>query len=771
MYRSLVALASVLVLVASPCNTAQQNELSMDVIVGFDGYCRLGGWCPVYAVLANEGEDVEGELCVQAPGTESPGDVYCTAVQLPAHSRKAYFVYVPVISNRTSRIAIELAAGQQTLAAQQTAIRYLERTDWLYGVISSTPSNLNFLADVAPASGNAVVSHLDVDSLPPDLLGWSGLDVLVLNDVDSSALTGSQRAALEEWISMGGHLIVGGGANGPQTATAVLDLLPVTPGTIETVETLSGLSSLVDAAQHPAPYPVLASSLADGDVLARQDDLILVARRREGAGTVTFTAFDAGLNVFVDWRDNIRLWSTLTATQFPATNHLTVQDSYNAISAMQAIPNLHALSLLHVIGFLIVYIILIGPLNYFVLHKLDRREWAWITIPLLIVAFTALSYLTGFQIRGNSPILHQLAVVYVPQEAPLGRATEMVGIFSPHRARYDIQVPAGGIRRMFSTSFYADSSHQPLHVTEQVDHWTARSVRVDVGDMQYLQRDSYVEVAAIESTLQIATLTSSQLHISGEVTNGSIPLRDAVLLTAQHEQRLGALAPGQSFTVDLPFASYASSFSNLPERILGPGDYWSDQDTYRQYMLLQAFFPYNNPTIMIPGIYLVGWSDEPLSPLGIAGRNSVQKGVTLYIYHLPATYLGTGDQSNVPKELIVPYLEQTTGNTSINDSYLRLSYGGTATFRFSAWPGAATDQGARVTLILDRWTGSSQAPPQVSLWDWEQGTWQAITVGWGDTVIPSAQRFIHPSNILRVQLRAPANEYVELQSIAIRIER
>ena len=41
---------------------------------------------------------------------------------------------------------------------------------------------------------------------------------------------------------------------------------------------------------------------------------------------------------------------------------------------------------------IVAYILLIGPISYFVLRRIDRRELAWVTAPILVVVFTACSY-------------------------------------------------------------------------------------------------------------------------------------------------------------------------------------------------------------------------------------------------------------------------------------------------------------------------------------------------------------------------------------------
>ncbi|MBK8024645.1 MAG: hypothetical protein IPK19_25285 [Chloroflexi bacterium] len=51
--------------------------------------------------------------------------------------------------------------------------------------------------------------------------------------------------------------------------------------------------------------------------------------------------------------------------------------------------------MLPLFGFLALYILLVGPANYFLLSRINRREWAWVTIPILILVFSALAHTLG----------------------------------------------------------------------------------------------------------------------------------------------------------------------------------------------------------------------------------------------------------------------------------------------------------------------------------------------------------------------------------------
>jgi len=261
----------------------------MQVEVGFDGYCRSDAWCPVYTVISNEGAGVEGELRVavgSVTGSDEP-NMYVRPVVLPAHSRKAYFLYVPSAgASSRFRLTVQLLSAGKVLSSAGGTVQRLDEQDRLYGVASGNPSALNFLSDVAPTGGRATVARLNLVSLPPDPLAWEGLDVLILNDVDTTALSRERRQALETWVAHGGHLIVGGGAGVDRTVAGVAGLLPVATGGVRAVDDLWGLGEQFSAPVVPASYPVVEATLRGGGVLIEGrgeggggEDLILMARR------------------------------------------------------------------------------------------------------------------------------------------------------------------------------------------------------------------------------------------------------------------------------------------------------------------------------------------------------------------------------------------------------------------------------------------------------------------------------------------------------------
>jgi hypothetical protein len=761
--------------VCQPASAQDDQGLTMSVSAGFDGYCRSNAWCPVHVVLSNEGADVEGELRVSLDGDVNPA-AYIRRVTLPAQSRKSYFFHLPLYDLPSRpKVVVQLWAGRKIVVSRSVTTILLEEDEQLYGIVSAAPSDLAFLGTIAPVARKAVVAQLDLESLSPVPLSWEGLDVLVLNDVDTTVLSGEQKQALATWVAHGGHLVVGGGAGAARTAAGLSNLLSASIDGIRSVDDLWALGELVGVSVAPGPYAIAEATLRDGEVLVEQEGAVLVARRTVGVGNVTFLAFDAGVNPFVDWDDNVRLWQWLVGGFF-SQQRPTIQNGYQAREAVNTIPGIKHPSILQILGFLLIYVILIGPVNYVVLRKLDRRELAWITIPVLVLGFSACAYVTGFQLRGFDAIVHRLVVVYVPQEVQIGRVSQLVGLFSPRRTNYDVWMEGMEVRA-FSGGYYYDApSGRPLHVYREAEGVTVTDLRVDVGGIEPFIAEGYADVPGVDSDLRLVKPASS-LRLQGSI-RPQIPLEDAVLLVGVQVKQLGDLEAGQEVIVREPFNGSAVIAAGLSDRVLGTAAYWDDPFLYRRYHFLGAVFdPYYGPYGMgTPsrvglgsGVYLLGWSDEqiPLSAEVVNWPYSAL-GTALYIYALPVAEAEADTMSIIPPELISREMVDVVGYVEELPEGFYMEFESEATFRFTLW---GTEVPEVEEIVLNMREGYDYAyPPSVSIWDWESEDWRPVGgVAWGQYSIPNGWRYVSSSGVVLLRFKAAATgTTIERLEIAIK---
>ena len=74
-------------------------------------------------------------------------------------------------------------------------------------------------------------------------------------------------------------------------------------------------------------------------------------------------------------------------------------------------PHLRLPSLPAVAMLFLAYALTIGPITYWILSRMNRREWAWWIIPSLGIAATLGIYTYGKIVRGDEVLVHNLAYV------------------------------------------------------------------------------------------------------------------------------------------------------------------------------------------------------------------------------------------------------------------------------------------------------------------------------------------------------------------------
>jgi len=103
-----------------------------------------------------------------------------------------------------------------------------------------------------------------------------------------------------------------------------------------------------------------------------------------------------------------------------------------------------------VAGLIVLYILLIGPGDYFFLRKVVRRmEWTWLTFPLIVVLVSAGAYFLAYYLKGDQLRVNQVDLVDVDAASGRLRGTTWMNIFSPRMESFNLSVaprlPAGGL--------------------------------------------------------------------------------------------------------------------------------------------------------------------------------------------------------------------------------------------------------------------------------------------------------------------------------------
>lgn len=640
-------------------------NIEMSVTAGFDSYRKLGDWVPVRVQLQNNGPAVETIVSISS-GTGQPN--YTLPVSLPTQSNKVVELYVHLpTAQRTLLVNLRDAADQRQIEQLRTApLQSLDDDSLLYGIVTNEPDIMPFLGRLMGGRAEAGVAYLQLDDLPLETAVWDTLDVLILHDADTNQLAVEQRQALRAWLELGGQLVVTGGPNWQRTSTAVADLLPVTPNGLQSFDDLPSLSIATrELFRDPGPYLVTTSTLTDGELLLREGELPLLARRTHGRGAVYFLALDPALAPLRDWVGSEQIWQTYISDQLPRTP-VWGQDFNNDDSARSAAESLLALDLPSAwlfVFFLCSYVLLVGPISYVVLTRLNRKELAWVTIPVIIVAFTAVAYLAGQFLRGNSTLVNQVSLVFTQADNDEARFHTAVSIYSPRRNSYQVTIKEHPLLRdleQFGTGLGDSNITQGLN--SQID-----DLLVDIGGQKSFALKGYRPAPPLSGAV---SLTGDENEVNLEITitnNGEHVLERAILLINDDSIAVGDLQPGETRTltknvvgigaealynvsqgqVPQSLASSSVSYSSDPlyihyANLLGTNTFFGSDDrtVYPRYQLLQSMTDYysSNPAnSWHPAgvVTLMGWGTDPFLEVQLDGNTAVSTATTLYLIELP----------------------------------------------------------------------------------------------------------------------------------------
>ena len=677
------------------------GTLTMNARLLLQGHARTGSWAAVQVDLQNDGPGIRGEL--RMDGGSQANARFAMAVDLPTGSRQIYVLHVqPPAFGRT--VKVDLVSGEQVVESVSVAYLVHDATQLVVGVLAERPQALvSQIKLPANALGTAAaVIPLTVADLPERAEGWGVLDRLVWQDVDSNQLSSLQLDALRRWLAAGGRLIIVGGSAGIGTLSAFPDdLLPYRPTATLDLDPASLTSLLGPLPTGASELPAMAGALTHGRALATSGDRAVAADLTYGSGHVTLLGFDPTTPWLAGSASTDALWRSALPAR--STDGAQLSDDSQLIQAVYQLP---ALALPPTSGLLILiaaYIVIIGPINYLVLKRLDRRELAWVTMPVLVLTFTAASFGYGFFLRGADVVVNEVAIVRGAPDATEATAEVYFGIFSPTRATYQVEVPQGAL---LASPISGDPFAQGAGTLDIVQGTgpelpsRVRNLSVGTSSLRIVRAQLPVAGPRMRATLTLEndTLTGTFENASDQtLENVAIVLGSAVGV-------LGDVAPHATVPVRVPIR--ANPFgAPLADQIVGQGFEQSSETGVRRSIRFQlinqlAFDP-NRQSIgqalsADQAVILAFGRDEPLKVK--LGTDEPRRNGNV-LYYVPVG-LGIHGPVTFSSELLRPTVVDSDAQFFNQDrSFLSMGLG-TATIAYRPMPYEGSFKVSKVRMSL-----------------------------------------------------------------------
>jgi hypothetical protein len=534
------------------------------------GNFRPGTWAAFRVLLENHGPVVDGELRLSS--ALAGGSKFARAIQLPPGARQEHIVYGRM-GALSGRFTIELVSGATSVARQDVATSAASTTALGVFVVAEQPQLIvGQLRTAVTDAGreSPAVMGITPEQLPPRAEAWASADLIVWHDIDSARLDADRLTALRTWVATGGHLVIAAGSTGATTMGGFAqDMLPYQPSGVIDIAP-ADLASLTGAPPASAsPVSVLTGSLERGDEIANIGGSTMAARVAFGRGSVAVVGVNPATSWIAESPAASVLWSKVLPVRLIPTPAESAAGDSSIVNALNGMPAIQMPRLDHLLVLIVAYIAAIGPLNYFVLRRRDRREWAWITMPATIVVFAVAAYAFGALLRGADVVVNELAIVSGAAGADRGLAQVYVGVYSPNRSTFDVRV--GGDVLMSAPS--AGARRNPFEpeppATQEVDVLlgdpaTLRGYTVGFGALRAFRSEASVSTPRVDADLKLV-----ENQLDGSLMNASdVVLEDVVVLYGHSIQVVGDLAPGQGTTVSLATTGSNSSSSDFSRSVL-----------------------------------------------------------------------------------------------------------------------------------------------------------------------------------------------------------
>ncbi len=773
---------SALILSNSPAlaKDSGATDVTLQAKAGFDGYAKEGKWIPVHITVENKGLDInEASLQVISKDFAGIASIYGADISLPTNSRKELFIYVYYPQGGAANFKVDLISNKKTITSTTARVSNVAPQSLVIGLMTNTPSNYSGLSQVTPQNGITRLVEIEPASLPDKVQGWETLDAIIISDMDTGVLNSAQRAALELWIAKGGTLITVGGPKWQATVQGLQNLLPIQVTGTTNVSGLPDLGAFnsMYSFEGADPFPeesvtILAAGalLKDARVLATQSGFPLIVEKKLGKGKSIFISVDPGLNPYKNWSGTFIIYDSLLNFRHSQTAWANGRWDINSSNeAITTIAELAIPSIFLICGLMVFYILMVGPVNYIFLRIINKREWAWITIPLIVVFVTVVSYAYGYIYRGRTPTLNRLTVIQAWDGVSQAEKDSLIGIYSPQRDTYTLELEDGFLLYPFNSEDVNLKRDIAWYSVQTGQGTNVPGIPIEIGGMKVIGSTGTATPLQLDHDLTIS-FDKGNAKISGTLTNNSnTAIRDLNLVTPGRWKSIGDLTPGESKKIDLPILTTTNSpefFYDGAAAILNTSypQLQIDEELRRKEAFLRSVItPEYGENNSNWGIYLIGWLESEQSTASLADLESKTTDTTLYIHQVsPIASTATVDFT-----LTTALLEWQSSSDDVSP-YASYSYN-TADFTLRFHPAIPVNFSRVQKLKLNMESYVPPASMEVSLWDFTLNDWDVIeNVTWGGYDVPDPERYV--SKIGEVILRVKDGQnmgYVEMQKAAI----
>ncbi len=473
-----------LLMATTPCAAAEPAARIESVQVGFRGVVEVGRWTPASVVVSGTAgteftpritaADVEGRPCQLWGSPTVLADSPVTISMVYQHGPIDSPVIIELLSGSQVIDKRELRPDQEgqslrTVTQQTEMVLCLGQSLFGFELAAQIANDLRKTRPDVTAP--LLVQHYSpeqLSELPADARGWESIDVCTITA--DCQIPEPLGLVIQKWIHEGGRLILTGGEQiSSATSPGLASWLPVRLNGVVRHRDLTSLNRLLPGSP---TLRVRDGSLQgvrwSADSGVESADGALVVRSGESQGIVTAISLDLNVNPFVDevngepalawdalpnlcrWLADLPVIPKLEeGSKRPQSdlNPTGVSDlQTQLVNTLDRFPEVIRPNYWIVLGATVLFMVIVGPLDYLIVHRLLRRpHWTWLTLPIWIGLGTMVGLSAASRTEGTRELSRQLDLVTWDVQQGEGHLDSWYTIFSPEHRRYEISCQPGSM--------------------------------------------------------------------------------------------------------------------------------------------------------------------------------------------------------------------------------------------------------------------------------------------------------------------------------------
>ncbi|MFY2308133.1 hypothetical protein ACOSZE_11740 [Lysinibacillus fusiformis] len=554
-----------------PTQAQAAAPLEVKATAGISGKAKYQSVVPLQVTVKNNGADFSGDMAINSSNSYEAASALVVPIDIAAGEEKTFTFYLDGLADNGYSDAdlfafyegnIEKGKKIAYKGTKRLQSNFLDPTSTFVYTLTEKSDRLSALLRLSSFVHQNNVEIFNINQLkdytfPEDEQGLAMANVIVVDEVAIADLAQKQQEALLKWVQDGGTLLLGASDQIDATAGVFKDYLPMSLSqemTSISAETLTKLSgggiftqpiSIHTATNHKESLPVLT-----------ENNVVLASKKKIGSGEIIQTAFSLGDQPLASMDGYAALLAKIIDIQSISQQGMMSQGqspldqiSYELRNINELFPSFEV-SVSYMLIVIILYIIIIGPVLYFVLKKIDKREHAWWIIPVFSIVLSIGLFIVGAKDRVVQPQVQQSAFYKVNEDSSLNGyyvesiLTNRSGDFIVNT---DKNTTAVAMRNYNNFTGTVGDLHESSYIKENANGST-----LTLRDLNYWSVQSFGGKTSAQNIGKMdVDITLKNEKLTGTIKNNfPFELKDVTLISGVKEVKLGDIKANGTLQVD-----------------------------------------------------------------------------------------------------------------------------------------------------------------------------------------------------------------------------